>query len=127
MSDNRDPPDDLALLEAVAAALRAELGDAIEQQPGFRHPGEAGQVNRAFRATAAVLLHARRLDGERLTLSDALRRLARRRLEAGLLDAREVEHLLRLELNGRVDWMTYLILTPWTEIEYLLETRGPDA
>jgi hypothetical protein len=58
MRDTRDPPDDLALLEAVAAALRAELGDAIEQQPGFRHPGEAGQVNRAFRAVAAVLLRA---------------------------------------------------------------------
>lgn len=128
MPDTRDPPDDLALLEAVAAALRAELGDAIEQQPGFRHPGEAGQVNRAFRVTAAVLLRAGGRDGgEPADLSDALRRLARRRLEAGLLDAREVEHLLRLELDGREDWMTYLILTPWTEIEYLLETRGPDA
>ena len=61
------------------------------------------------------------------TLSDVLRRLARRRLEPGLLDAREVDHLLRLEFDGRDDWLAYLILTAWSEIEHLLETRGPDA
>ena len=59
-------------------------------------------------------------------LSDVLRRLARRRLEAGLLDAREVEHLLVLEFDGRDDWLAFLILAPWSEIEFLLETRGPD-
>jgi hypothetical protein len=59
-------------------------------------------------------------------LSSVLGRLARRRLEAGLLDAREVDHLLGLELGGRDDWLAYLILTAWSEIEYLLQTRGPD-
>jgi hypothetical protein len=43
MCDTRDPPDDLALVEAIAAALRDDLGVPIEEQPGFRHPDEAGQ------------------------------------------------------------------------------------
>jgi hypothetical protein len=59
-------------------------------------------------------------------LSDALRPLARRRLELGLLDAREVEHVLGLEFDGRDDRLAYLLLTPWTEVEHLLETRGLD-
>ncbi len=128
MSVTRDPPDDLALIEAVAAALREELGVPIEEQPGFRHPDEAGQVNRAFRIMARTILEASRPGDADLAsrLSDALRRLARRRLELGLLDAREVEHLLRLEFDGRVDWLAYLILAPWSEIEFLVETRGPN-
>jgi hypothetical protein len=44
----------------------------------------------------------------------------------GLLDAREVEHLLGLEFDGRDDWLAFLIMAPWSEIEFLLETRGPD-
>ena len=122
MRDTRDPPDDLALFEAIAAALREELGDPIEEQPGFHHPDEAGQVNRAFRAMVRTILRP----GDPAALSDVLRRLARRRLEAGLLDAREVEHLLALEFDGRDDWLAFLILAPWSEIEFLLETRGPD-
>src|SRR3984957_912536 len=107
MRDTRDPPDDLALFEAIAAALREELGDPIEEQPGFHHPDEAGQVNRAFRAMARTLLRpvAPGGDDPSAMLSDVLRRLARRRLEAGLLDAREVEHLLGLEFDGRDDWL----------------------
>jgi hypothetical protein len=128
MHDTRDPTDELALIEAIAAAIRDELGVAIEDQPGFRGPDEAGQVNRAFRAVVRTIFR-NSAPGEDLPalLSDVLRRLARRRLEAGLLDAREVDHLLRLEFEGRDDWLAYLILTAWSEIEYLLETRGPDA
>ena len=129
MSDPRDPPDDLALLEAVAAALRDELGVPIEEQPGFRHPDDAGQVNRAFRVVARTILRtAHPEDGDLAPrLSDALRRLARRRLELGRLDPPEVEHLLKLEFGGRDDWLAYLNLAPWSEVEHLLETRGPDA
>ena len=129
MSETRDPPGDLALLEAVAAALREELGVPIEEQPGFRDPEEAGQVNRAFRVIIRTILRASHPEDEDLAyqLSDALRRLARRRLELGLLDPPEVEHLVKLELDGREDWMTYLILTPCSEVEHLLETRAPDA
>ena len=85
-------------------------------------------MNRAFRAMARTILWPGVAAGEDLTaiLSDILRRLARRRLEAGLLDAREVEHLVGLELDGRDDWLAFLILTDWSEIEHLLQTRGPD-
>ena len=128
MCDTRDAPDDLALIEAIAAALREELGVPIEEQPGFHHPDEAGQVNRALRAITRTILRAGVPSAEDLpaALSDVLRRLARRRLEAGLLDAREVEHLLGLEFDGRDDWLAFLILAPWSEIGFLLETRGPD-
>lgn len=47
--------------------------------------------------------------------------------DPALLAACEVEHLFRRERDGRGDWITSLIPTPWTEILYLLETRGPDA
>jgi hypothetical protein len=40
---------------------------------------------------------------------------------------REVEHLLLLEFDGRDDWLGYLVLIAWSEIELLLQTRGPDA
>jgi hypothetical protein len=129
MLDTRDPIDDLALFEAIAAALRDELAIAIEQQPGFHGPDEAGQVNRAFRAVVRIMLRTSGLAEDDLLakLSDVLRWLARRRLEAGLLDAREVDRLLRLEFDGRDDWLAYLILTAWSEIEHLLQNRGPDA
>ncbi len=129
MHDTRDPTDDLALIEAIAAAIRDELGVAIEEQPGFHGPDEAGQVNRAFRAMIRTIVRrsVREVDDLPASLSDVLRRLARRRLEAGLLDAGEVDHLLGLEFDGRDFWLAYLILTAWSEIEHLLQTRGPDA
>jgi hypothetical protein len=128
MCETRDPPDSIALIEAIAAALREELGDPIEEQPGFHGADEAGQVNRAFRAMVRAILRSRQPAGDEPSalLSDVLGRLARRRLEMGLLDAREIDHLLRLEFNGRDDWLAFLILAPWSEIEFLLETRGPD-
>jgi hypothetical protein len=128
MRDTRDPPDDLALLESIASTVREELGEPIEEQPGFKNPDEAGQVNRAFRAMARTIRRPGVAAGEDLpaALSDVLRRLARRRLEAGLLDAHEVERLLGLEFDGRDDWLAFLILAPWSEIEFLLQTRGPD-
>jgi hypothetical protein len=129
MRDIRDPTNDLALFEGIAAVLREELGVAMEDQPGFHNPEEAGQVNRAFRATVRTILRSGVLerDDRSSEMSDVLCRLARRRLEAGLLDAREIDHLLRLEFAGRDDWLAYLILTAWSEIEHLLETRGTDV
>jgi hypothetical protein len=59
-------------------------------------------------------------------LSRVLGRLARRRLEAGLLDAHEIDHLLGLGLDVRDDWLAFLILTDWSKIEHLLQTRGAD-
>ena len=38
MCDTRDPPEDLALMEAIAAALREELDVAIDEQPASITP-----------------------------------------------------------------------------------------
>ena len=129
MQDTADPIEELAMIEAIAAALREELGVGIEAQPGFHGPDEAGQVNGAFRVMVRTVLRMGDRAGAEppASLSEVLRRLARRRLEVGLLDAREVDHLLGLEFNGRDDWLVYLLLTADSEIEHLLETRGPDA
>ena len=128
MFDACEQTGEFALIEAIAAALRDELGVSIEEQPGFHDPSEAGQVNRAFRVMATTILRTIAPAGEDLPalLSQVLGRLARRRLEAGLLDSHEVDHLLDLELDGRDDWLAFLILTDWSEIEHLLQTRGPD-
>jgi hypothetical protein len=116
------------LIEAVAAVLRSELGTSIEEQTGFDSPSEAGQANRAFRVAAHTILPTIAPPEEVLTalLGRVLARLARRRPEAGGLDAREVRHLLVLELGGRDDWLTFLILTDWQEVGFLLQARGPD-
>jgi hypothetical protein len=111
MGDSRDPPDEWAPIEAIAGALREELGVSIEEQPRFRHPDEAGPVNRAFRVMARTILGASRPEDDDLAprLSDVLRRIARCRLELGLLDVREVEHVLRLEFEmaaSRQGWST---------------------
>ena len=129
MLDDYEPTGEFALIEAVAAALRDELGVAIEEQPGFHDPSEAGQVNRAFRImTGTILRTITPAEGDLpALLSRVLGRLARRRLEAGLLDPHEVDHLLELELDGHDDWLAFLILTGWSEIEHLLQTRGPDS
>jgi hypothetical protein len=118
-----------ALIEAIAANLRAELGVPIEEQPGLHDASEAGQVNRAFRVLARAILRTIAAEGEDLPglVSWALARLARRRLESGGLDTREVDHLLGLEPGGREDWLAFLILTPWSGVEFLLPTRGPGA
>jgi hypothetical protein len=129
MRDTCDPPDNLALFAAIAASLRDELGVAIEAQPGFQSPDEAGQVNRAFRVMVRTIRREGGPAGDDppASPSEVLRRLAPQRLEAGLLDAREVDHLLALEFGGRDDWLAYLVLVPGSEIDHLLETRGLDA
>ncbi len=128
MFDICEQTPEFALTEAMSAALREELGVAIEEQPGFREPSEAGQVNRAFRVMCRATIRPIAPSDEDLPafLSRILSRLAQRRLEASLLEAREVDHLLGLERDGRDDWLVFLILTDWSEIEHLLQTRGPD-
>jgi hypothetical protein len=56
MFDACEQTDAFALIASIAALLREELSVAIEEQPGFHGPSEAGQVNRAFRVTAATIL-----------------------------------------------------------------------
>ncbi len=88
MRDANDPSGSLALIEAIAAAMREELGVQIEDRPGFEDPDEAGQVNRAFRVSIRTVLRVSDpADQDRSAMvGDVLRRLARRRLEAGLLE-----------------------------------------
>ena len=56
MHDAWEQTGEFTLIEAIAAALRQELGVAIEEQPGFHDPTEAGQLNRAFRIMAGTIL-----------------------------------------------------------------------
>ena len=119
---------EFATIEGIAAALRAELGPEIEDQPGWRDPADAGQANRAYRAAARRILSAiapRSTDLAGL-LSWVLGRVARRRLAAGGLDARRAEVLLNLGPGPRDDWLAFLTLAPWPEVEHLLEDEGLD-
>jgi hypothetical protein len=119
---------EFALIEAITTALRAELGAEIDVQPGYRDPTQAGQVGRAFRVMAEIILRAIAMPQEDLeALTNwALVRLARPRLEAELLDLPEIEYLLAYEPNDRDDWLAFLILTTLAELEQLLERRGSD-
>ena len=65
MFDTCEQTPEFALIEAIAAALREELGIPIEDQPGFHDPSEAGQVNRAFRVIDPDDLHDDRPAGGR--------------------------------------------------------------
>jgi hypothetical protein len=127
MSDTDQFEDNAVLVEAVASALRDELGAQVEEQPGFHDPSEAGQVNRAFRVVVRTILAMTHISTESLErrTSLLLSHLARRRLEAGSLDTRAVEHLLVMELAGRDDWLSFLILTDWSELTFLL--HDPDS
>lgn len=123
MSDAFEQTAPSALLEAIAAALRLEFasGDPIEEQPGGRDPSGAGQVNRAFRVVALVLLQA---DADRADrLGQVLDRLLRRRLEQGGAYGRSADALIATA-QGRHDWLIYFLLTPWSEIEHELASAG---
>ncbi len=78
MTPAKRPPE-FALIEAMSAALREELGVAIEEQSGFHEPSEAGPVNRAFRVMARTILRTIAPSDEDLQalLSRILNRLAR--------------------------------------------------
>jgi hypothetical protein len=126
MFDACERTDEFTLIESIAIALRAELGAEIEEQPGYRDPTQAGQVNRAFRIMAEIILRAIAIPQEDLeALTNwALGRLARRRLEAEPLDLPELEYLLAYEPGDRDDWLAFLILTTPAQIEHLLARRG---
>ena len=126
MSQTLEHTAEFALLEAIAVALRDEFshGEPMEEQPAYRDPRAAGQVNRAFRVVASVVLRAIALPGEQLgvLVSRALMPLARRRLAQSGHDDRDAELLLEIERN-RDDWLAFLILTTDSQIEYLLRSE----
>ena len=59
-------------------------------------------------------------------LSGLLTRLVTQRLERGGIDERAVKVLLDLE-RDRDDWLIFLLLTPWPEIERLLANNELDG
>jgi hypothetical protein len=126
MSQTLEHTAEFALLEAIAVALRDEFaqGEPMEEQPAYRDPRAAGQVNRAFRVVAAVVLRAIVLPGEQLgvLVSRALMPLARRRLAQSGHDDRDAEILLEIERN-RDDWLAFLMLTTDSQIDHLLRSE----
>jgi hypothetical protein len=127
MFDSIERTEEFALIETIAVALRTELGADKEDQPGYRDPSEAGQINRAFRAAASVILRKIALPQECLPtlVSRILMQLARRRLSQSGLDERDAEFLLEVE-RGRDDWLAFLILTTDAEIAHVLSSERPE-
>jgi hypothetical protein len=111
-----------ALIETIAETIREELGDEVEACPGLASPEQGEPLNRLFRALVRHLLEPvieHDDDQSRLT-SWVLRELARRRLAAGGLTESQIKTLLELEPGTPDDWLTFLILVPWTEVLYWL-------
>ena len=122
MFDAYERAAEFVLLAAIAEGLRDELGDEIEEQPALHDPDLAGQVNRAYRVTARCILRTIVPPSDDLAavLNWVLTRLARRRLAEGGLDERGIALLLAMEGADRDDWLAFLILTQWPEIDELL-------
>jgi hypothetical protein len=112
------------LIERIATTLRAELGANMEDQPDYRDPAEAGQVNRAFRAAASVILRTIAMPDEHLPtlVSRLLMQLARRRLAQSGLTAEDAEFLLGVERN-RDDWLAFMVLTSDSELRHVLASE----
>jgi hypothetical protein len=118
---------EFALIERIAEAIRAELGNAIEVCPGHRAPEQAEPLNRAFRAVARCVLEPvsnAPVDLPRL-VARGLRRLVVRRLEAGGLGERAIQTLLDFEPGTPDDWLTFLFLVPWAEVCFWLTYEDP--
>ena len=128
MYDADVPAEALAIIEVVAGAIRDELGEEIDAYPGRRSPEGADPLNRAFRAVVRTILslHTSGTEGTPSLVSEALRRLAERRLAAEGRDDRQVKVLLDLEPGRPDDWLCFLILSSRPQLEHLLEPGSPD-
>jgi len=128
MSDAHLSAEDLAIIEVVAGAIRDELGEEVDAYPGRQEPEGADPLNRAFRAVVRAILgpNTSGIEGTHLIVSQALRRLAERRLTAEGRDDHQVKVLLDLEPGSPDDWLAYLILSSRAQIEPLLTPDDPD-
>jgi hypothetical protein len=108
---------EFALIERMAEAIRAELGDDVEACPGRSSSQKAEPLNRVFRALARLILEPLAASQRDLPrqVSCILRRLVARRLEAGGLGSDQVQTLLDQEPGSPDDWLTFLLLVSWTE------------
>ena len=84
MYDADVPAEALTIIEVVAGAIRDELGEEIDAYPGRRSPEGADPLNRAFRAVVRTILgrNTSGIEGTHSLVSQALRRVAGRRLAA---------------------------------------------
>jgi hypothetical protein len=117
------------LILEIAEARRAELDAMMEEQPGFRDPDEAGELNRAFRIVARCILRTAIAPGGELAerLPSMLSQAACQRFEHGGLNGQQSEQLVNMEPPGRDDWLAFLILTGWDEILLLLNPNVTES
>ncbi len=125
MPDAKMPIDALALIEAIAGAIRDELGEEVDAYPGARDPEGADPLNRAFRAAARAILSAFGVAADDLpaSVSRALLLAASRRLEAEGRDEAEARALIEAEPGSPDDWLCFLALSSRPQVDALL---GPD-
>ena len=128
MSDAELSVQALAIIEVVAGAIRDELGEEVDAYPGRQEPEGADPLNRAFRAIVRAILgpNTSGIEGTHSLVSQALRRLAERRLTAEGRDDHQVKALIDEEPGSPDDWLVYLILSSRAQIEHLLESGGPE-
>jgi hypothetical protein len=129
MNDAVEHSGEFRLIQEIAAALRAEIGVEMEDQPGFGDPAEAGQVNRAFCIMARCILQTQIQPGEELAerVTSLLSLAARQRLELGGLTTAQTQQILEMVPVRRDDWYAFLILTGWNELLRLLDPEGTEA
>jgi hypothetical protein len=123
MAEEAEHGEEFRLILEIADALRTELGTLMEEQPAFRDPDDAGQLNRAFRIMARCILQTVMPLGEAPAdrLTSVFLQATRERLEGSGLNDQQIQQLLNLEPPGRDDWLAFLILTGWNEILLLLD------
>jgi hypothetical protein len=113
------------LVLGLAEVLREEFGVAIDAQPGGAG-SVAGPINRAFLASARLILKA--IVPPSANLPDlttwVMRCAARRRLSGFGMPEGKVEAVLDSEPALGDPWLAYLALSPDSVIEDVVAGRG---
>jgi hypothetical protein len=128
MFEHYEQSAEFATIALIAETIRGTLGDEVEACPGFKAPEQAEPLNRLFRALARRLLEPILAPGDDLShlVTWVLRQLVRRRLEAGGLGEAQIRMLCYLEPGTPDDWLTFLLLVPWSEIVHWLTTANEE-
>jgi hypothetical protein len=128
MFDTYERTAEFALIETISETIRGKLGDEVEACPGFQTPEESEPLNRVFRALARRILEPIVAPGHDLSdlVTWVLRRLVMKRLAAGGLSELQIRVLCDLEPGVPDDWLTFLLLVPWAEILYWLNSANDD-
>lgn len=127
MDEAQERTPGFATIEAIAGAIRRELGDQVEACPGGRSPEQAEPLNRAFRAVVRCLLERTAAPGRSSAalVTRALHEIVRRRLADGGLDEGQIKALLEFEPGTPDDWLAFLILVPWHEVLFWVDYDDP--